>query len=483
MADQPKTVTLEVPTELAAVLQAVLDHVASARAKAAQPGALNFAEAEAQLGELVAEVEGTSIGRILEALDPSEDRVEVDGVSYRRLHQESAETYLSLRGPVRVTRGLYRQEGVRNGPTVVPMELRAGIVEGWYTSAAARFAGVLAQEMPSRSTELVCRTGGLLEHGRASQFRVGVALGRRWDEIRGEAEGALVEAMDLPPGVAAVSVSVDRVSLAMAEPRPRTREDEAAGIRNPISVNFRMAYTAALTLYDGDGSPLSTIRYAHVPDGGSQAVQESLRRDLLVLVRRVPALRVVTLADGAPDMQGILDRVTDGIDVAARLVDFWHLAEHLGEAIGSTGRYVADQLGDWKDLLFERDDAIETVETVLRKWATEYVSDSLPPGLHAALTYIENRRERLRYATARANGLPVGSGTVEATGKTIVEVRMKRPGARWQPIGAQAIMGLRALATSSAPRWDEAMNRILQSYTATVTPVPQRPQRGARNRK
>lgn len=58
---------------------------------------------------------------------------------------------------------------------------------------------------------------------------------------------------------------------------------------------------------------------------------------------------------------------------------------------------------------------------------------------------------------------------------------MKRPGARWQPVGAQAIMGLRALATSSAPRWDEAIHHVLQGYTALVTRLPPKPKRPTRS--
>ncbi len=473
MSEKPKTVTLQVPVELAARIQAVLDHVAQFQAKAKGP-VVDFAAAEVRLGELVAEFECGDLHMMLSALDPSDERVEVDGRSYQRLRQEAAETYLGLRGAVRVKRGLYRDESVRNGPTVVPMELRAGIAEGRYTPAAAKLAGVMAQETPSRSADLICRSAGVLPQGRASHFRVGTALGERWEEIREDVEPALAEAMDLPSGVVAASVAVDRVSLAMAEPRPLTAEDRAAGVKKPIAVNFRMAFSGALTLYDAEGEPLSTIRYAHVPDGGATALEDSLRRDLAILARRVPGLKVVTLADGAPEMQSILDRVTVNVPVAARLVDFWHLAEHLGEAIKALDRFPDDKLSDWKVLLLERDDAIETIEGELRAWATNYTVDAVPKPLHEALTYIENRRERFRYATARAAKLPIGSGTVEATGKAIVEVRMKRPGARWTPVGAQAIMGLRALASSSTARWDLAIARILQTYTAAVTPLPRR---------
>lgn len=471
MPEKPKTVTLEVPVELAAKIQAMLDHVAEFQAKAKQPGA-DFAKAEARLGELVADIEGADLGFMLAALDPAEERVEVNGRTYRRLKQAAFETYLGLRGAIRVSRGLYRDEQIRNGPTVVPMELRAGIAEGRYTPAAAKLAGVMAQEMPSRAAELVCRSAGVLPQGRASHFRVGTALGERWEEIRETNEPALAESMQVPSGVAAASVAVDRVSLAMAEPRAVTAEDRAAGVKKPIAVNFRMAFSGALTLYDGEGEPLATIRYAHVPEGGATALEDSLRRDLEILARRVPGLLVVTLADGAPEMQSILDRVTRNVSVAARLVDFWHLAEHLGEALKSLDQFPADQLSDWKVLLLEHDDAIETIEADLRASSARYPPDALPGPLHAALTYIENRRDRLRYARARAAKLPVGSGTVEATGKAIVEVRMKRPGARWTPVGAQAIMGLRALATSSTARWELAIAQVLQTYTAPVTPLP-----------
>ena len=482
MPEKPRTVTLEVPAELATSIQAMLDHVADFRSKAGGPGA-HFGQAEARLGTLVAEIECANVGLMLAALDPSEERIEVNGASYRRLNQESGETYLALRGSVRVKRSLYREEAVRNGPPVVPLELRAGIVEGRYTPAAAKLAGVLAQEMPSRAADLVFRSAGILPQGRASHFRAGVALGERWDEIHDGAEAALVEAMDLPEGVVSASVAVDRVSLAMAEPRRATAADTSAGVKKPIAVNFRMAFSGALTLYDAEGEPLSTIRYAHVPDGGATALETSLRRDLETLVRRVPGLRVVTLADGAPEMQNILDRVTVNVSVCARLVDFWHLAEHLGEALKALNWYVADQLDDWKSLLFERDDAIEVIEADLRNEASKYDIDAVPEALHAALTYIENRRDRLRYASTRRANLPVGSGTVEATGKTIVEVRMKRPGSLWTPVGAQAIMGLRALATSSTARWDLAMTQILQTYAAPVTPLPSRARGRSRSRR
>lgn len=480
MPSKPRPVTLSVPADLAGPLAAIVQHLKSFET-AARSGPVNFAAAEIKLGGLFADAEGNALGKLLSALDPTSDQVEFAGASYRRMNIDVSETYTGLRGEARVQRGLYRQEGVRNGPTIVPMELLAGIVVGRYTPAAGKLASLLAQEMPSRSADMVCQSAGVLPHSRASQERVGVELGKRWEVLRDHAEPDLVKKLELPESVVAVSVAVDRISLAMAEPRTPTPADMAAGIKKPIDVNYRMAFVGAITLYDKEGDPVSTLRYAHMPQGGAAAMEASFARDLDALLARRSDLRIVTLADGAPEMQAILDRATSNVPVEARLVDFWHLVEHLGEAIGATGRYVTDCLGDWKHELLRDDTAIDRIETDLRAWEREYAKQACPPGLHSALTYIANHRDRLRYATPRAAKLPVGSGTVEATGKAIVQVRMKRPGARWGPVGAQAIMGLRALATSAPGRWDRAMDHVLGSYEGKVT-VKRPPRKSPENR-
>ncbi len=79
---------------------------------------------------------------------------------------------------------------------------------------------------------------------------------------------------------------------------------------------------------------------------------------------------------------------------------------------------------------------------------------------------MENHGERMHYAEARARGLPIGSSNVEATCKSLVALRMKRPGARWKEESGQHILDLRALVLSE--RWDAAMNLTLAPQRAEV---------------
>jgi hypothetical protein len=63
--------------------------------------------------------------------------VEVDGERYHQVLR-CATTYTSAAGPVRVERSLYRPS--QGGPTLCPLELRAGIIEGAWTPLAAKQA-------------------------------------------------------------------------------------------------------------------------------------------------------------------------------------------------------------------------------------------------------------------------------------------------------------------------------------------------------
>ena len=90
----------------------------------------SFAEREAAMLVVLGEAGRAFIEEELQAIaDGVADRVLINGEEYK-LHEPATGTYYSLVGGVEIRRATYRQVGVRNGPTVVAVELLAGIIEG-----------------------------------------------------------------------------------------------------------------------------------------------------------------------------------------------------------------------------------------------------------------------------------------------------------------------------------------------------------------
>jgi hypothetical protein len=83
------------------------------------------------------------------------------------------------------------------------------------------------------------------------------------------------------------------------------------------------------------------------------------------------------------------------------------------------------------------------------------------------LEYFRNNRSRMRYAALAAQGIPIGSGVVEAACKTLVGQRLKCSGMRWGHDGGQAILTVRGWTQSD--RFDEAWALLAATYEMQVT--------------
>ena len=135
------------------------------------------------------------------------------------------------------------------------------------------------------------------------------------------------------------------------------------------------------------------------------------------------------------------------------ILDWWHAVQHLwqlatvlcGEGSELGKAWVAQHKGVlWTGNL----------RPLFHYIRTRYPhGEPQPDAVRLALGYFFDNRHRMRYRQCRANGYPVGSGSVEAACKTVVEARMKQAGMRWSRLGAQALLGLRSIVLSG--RWNE----------------------------
>ena len=446
----------------------LVEFAATVAAVVAEAGSV--ADAEESIVGATDALAAASLAAVLRAHAPTAEMVKVDGKQYRRLKTASPGTYFGLRGPMKVQRHLYREVGVRNGPTLVPLELNAGLVGGLWTPLAGAAAGHLLQDEPSRDAVQTCRALRVLPYSRSSLERGGERLGQCWEQIRCDAEDQLASAFEVPEKATTVSVSVDRVSIPMEEP---LLDDNGAVIVNDegkerIRVVHRMAYCGIWTLHDADGEPLHSVRYGRMPADGRGPIEETLWGDIEALMLARPTLKLVGLADGAPEMQHMLDRTVGAFDNVEIAIDFWNVVEKVSAAVKATGRDTTEWLPRLRQWLREKTNGPEHVLLVLRSWVLEW-EGSPPEALTDAVTYLERNADRMRYKRLRDQGLPIGSGHVEATCKTLVSTRMKRCGARWKTPGGQAVLSLGAVAKSS--RWNAAMAILLPTWHTPVEEV------------
>jgi len=106
------------------------------RRQAWQHGTPEFEQFERELHEHVRNLERECLAEELARYDVTAERIEVAGMSYQPVLR-AAETYLSAAGPVRIERQLYRPAG-RNAKSICPLELRVGMINGYWTPRAAR---------------------------------------------------------------------------------------------------------------------------------------------------------------------------------------------------------------------------------------------------------------------------------------------------------------------------------------------------------
>jgi hypothetical protein len=132
-----------------------------------------------------------------------------------------------------------------------------------------------------------------------------------------------------------------------------------------------------------------------------------------------------------------------------------------GESTQQSKAYF-ERLKTW---LKERDDGAERVIRTLR-FQCSLASGNKRKRLEAELTYFRNQQPRMRYSEYIRLNLPIASGVMEASCKTLVTQRLKRSGMAWTNPGGQAILTLRSLIQSN--RWHSAWTLLSADFRKTV---------------
>lgn len=117
----------------------------------------------------------------------------------------------------------------------------------------------------------------------------------------------------------------------------------------------------------------------------------------------------------------------------------------------------------------------DEILTALRALPTPTADAAAAKG--TAIRYLGGRKEQIRYAAFREQGLPIGSGMVESAGKLVVEARMKGSGMHWAARNLNPLLALRSRLCSG--QWDQSWPLIHQRWRYEMR-EHQRQQRRAR---
>jgi hypothetical protein len=407
------------------------------------------------------------------------DQVRVDGVLYQR-HHEGTVVYHSLCGPLEVRRATYREVNARNGPTVVPLELAAGLIEGATPALGYRVALGYAQG-PGRHAEEQMHADHRQPPSRSTLERVGKAIGTQTHRVAPRIEAVVRQEEALPAGAHAIVVGLDRTTVPMEEPRPagaapttRRKPRTTPYVRTPpgpVDVNYRMAYVGTVSLVDRMGTALVTRRYAIAATDDPAGLAARMMADITRAREQSPRLPVGIVQDAAPELWTLL---RTALTAETRLrrwhegIDRYHLNERLAEIlrlVESDERCRHQQLRRWNTALDTDDRAIDRIA----RWIAQQIPESdgeVLATLEAHWTYLVKNNDRMRYATLRRAGLPCGSGATEGACKSVVTMRTKRSGQRWHDDGVTAALTLRAVYLSE--RLPTLWSHFAADYSADV---------------
>ena len=149
---------------------------------------------------------------------------------------------------------------------------------------------------------------------------------------------------------------------------------------------------------------------------------------------------VVVLADGA---RWIWNAAAEQFGDRIEIVDWYHATEHVWAVAHAVFGDEAEAKAWGKtqvSVLYDHG-----VDALLDRLRDLHPStDQARAVLATERGYFQSNRARMQYPTFRAEHLPIGSGAVESSAKHLVQLRMKRAGARWSEVGAQSVVVLRA---------------------------------------
>ena len=400
----------------------------------------------------------------LKAHDTDEPTMEVDGETYR-WKMASPKEFLTPGGPMVLARSLYQADS--GGKCHIPLDVAWGMV-GQFATVEVREAALFAvAQLTPREVEALLKKCAAFHPSAAAIQAMTQEMGQ-WLETHPELPEEIRAEEECPEGTRALVASLDGVNVLLAEPgpkrgRPAERPQGPAAEGEDSPTCYKNAMVGSVSWY-GDVPEREvcperlTSRYvARMPEDGAGTLKAEFERELADAEAKLDGgVRKILLCDGARSLWKYADAKAQ-YDDYEKLVDFYHATEHLSKAAEALFGKGTEKAAKWYEKyrrrLQHRHHAVMGLLRSIDYYSQQQkLSASRRKALATERTFFENNQDRMDYRRFRRRGWPIGSGPVEAAGKTLVKVRMCRSGMRWSRSGGQYILSLRTYLKSE--RWD-----------------------------
>lgn len=172
------------------------------------------------------------------------------------------------------------------------------------------------------------------------------------------------------------------------------------------------------------------------------------------LATRDMPVEIVCVMDGQPSLWELKQQFQSDLPTV-EILDLLHVTPRLWKAahlfhpgdLPAAEAFVREQTGKILQ------GGVKSVIHSLRSRATRRrLSAAQHRSLEVICKYFAKNRHRMRYDEYLRHGYPIASGVIEGACRHVVKDRLERTGMSWTPTGAQALLHLRAIATSQ--QWE-----------------------------
>ena len=491
----------------------------------AAAGTVTLGEVEQELRTSGRELIRAAMQAVMDAASAAEERRSggvdgPDGVRRRRVEDGHARSVATVFGRIRVCRLAYRAPRAAN---VHPLDEVLDLPAGLYSPGLARLC---AQESVR---------GSFTDAADAVEYATGVRIGTRQiieltraaaadatafyadpgrevsaaapDDalvITADGKGVPVRPEALRPGTAKLATKAKTSATdgsgggkphrkRMAElvcvydltPVPRTVED----LLPALIGDDDSAPTGPEGEGDGDGEKPAAVK---APTATGKWLTASLIEDIPTVIaagfdeatRRDPTHTRdwVALVDGnITQIEAITAQAAArGVDVTI-LVDYLHVAGYVWDAAKAlfctdttAGMTLARTWVHERSRMILHGRALEVADRIRTRVRDSKLTTAQRKSALEAATYLTNKAPHLDYPTALARGWPIATGVIEGACRHLVQDRMDITGARWGLDTAQAVLTLRAIATTGdlARYWQyHQQQEHHRTYSASTTPT------------